>query len=95
MLSPLIVLLVELVILITSALNLLPAISNEVRVLVLGSKNKLIIVFPLRVGTFLIERVDILPGLSGAFHNLSCNITTHYLPVIFFQHFNASSHLLC
>ena len=42
-----------------SALNLFAASSNEVLVLVLGSKNRVTIVLPLRVGTFLMSRFDI------------------------------------
>lgn len=43
----------------TSALIRLPAISNEVLVRVLGSKNRLMMVLPRRVGTFLMARVEI------------------------------------
>ncbi len=52
-------LLVEPEMLMTSALKRLPAISKEVLVRVLGSKKRLTIVRPLRVGTFLIGRVEI------------------------------------
>ena len=42
--------------LMTSALSRLAANSNDVRVLVLGSKKRLTTVFPLSAGTFLISR---------------------------------------
>ena len=42
--------------LITSALSRLAASSKDVRVLVLGSKNRFTTVFPRRAGTFLISR---------------------------------------
>ena len=57
--SPLVVLLAEAEILKVSALILLAAISKERRVLVLGSKKRLITVRPRKVGTFFIDREDI------------------------------------
>jgi hypothetical protein len=57
--SPFLAELVAAVIPKVSALIRLAAISKERRVLVEGSKKKLIMVFPLRVGTFLIERLEI------------------------------------
>ena len=54
--SPLTTLLVDGEKLMTSALNRLAANSKEVRVRVLGSKNKLTTVLPRRAGTFLISR---------------------------------------
>lgn len=57
-LSPFAALLVFMLKLIISALNLFAASSKELRVRVLGSKNRLMMVFPLRVGTFLTSRVD-------------------------------------
>ena len=42
-----------------SALRRFSAISNDVRVRVLGSKNRLTMVFPRSVGTFLIGRCPI------------------------------------
>jgi len=51
--------LVEAAILKVSALRRLAAISKESRVLVEGSKKRLTIVLPRRVGTFLIGRADI------------------------------------
>ena len=43
----------------TSALSLFSAISNDDRVLVLGSKKRFTTVLPLRVGTFFTSRVEI------------------------------------
>src|SRR6266511_597814 len=56
--SPFDTLLVESETLTTSAESRFPAISNEVRVRVEGSKKRLMIVLPRNVGTFLIGRVD-------------------------------------
>ena len=57
--SPLVVLLVEAEMLKVSALIRLAAISKERRVRVEGSKNRLMMVWPRRVGTFLIGRAEI------------------------------------
>ena len=82
--SPLTVLLEDPEILITSALNLLPAISNEVRVLVLGSKNKLMMVFPRNVGTFLIGRVEIsLKESAVSKIVVISSLARHFIPKIF------------
>src|SRR5262245_66250966 len=72
-LSPLLTLLVATEILITSALKRFPAISNEVRVRVLGSKKRLMIVFPRNVGTFLITRAEI--SLKGGTASRMCRIS--------------------
>jgi hypothetical protein len=58
-LSPFTMLLAEAVIFRVSALSLFAAISKEVRVLVLGSKKRVIMDLPLRVGTFFMGLVDI------------------------------------
>src|SRR5215475_13628141 len=73
-LSPLLTLLVVTEILITSALKRFPAISNEVRVRVLGSKKRLMIVFPRNVGTFLISRSEI--SLKGGTASRMCRISS-------------------
>ena len=92
--SPLTVLLEDPEILITSALNLLPAISNEVRVLVLGSKNKLIIVFPRNAGTFLIGRVDISLKESAVSKIVVISPwDRHFVPKIFLR-LNITDYLL-
>src|SRR5687767_9049148 len=52
-------------ILMVSADRRLPAISKDVRVRVEDSKKKLITVLPRRVGTFLIERVEISRKFSA------------------------------
>ena len=57
--SPLVTLDVEVAMLKVSALRRFSAISKDVRVLVLGSKNKFTTVRPRSVGTFLIERPPI------------------------------------
>ena len=56
--SPFVMLLADADMFIVSAESLLPAISNEVRVRVLDSRNRLIMVLPRSVGTFLILRND-------------------------------------
>src|SRR5262249_17709109 len=56
--SPLDTLLVDEEMFTTSADNRLPAISNEVRVRVEASKNRLMTVFPRNVGTFLMGLVE-------------------------------------
>ena len=56
--SPLTTLLVVAEILTVSAPSRFPAISNDVLVRVLGSMNRLMMVLPRSVGTFLISRVD-------------------------------------
>jgi len=56
--------------LIISALSLFAAISNEVLVLVLGSKNRLITVLPRSVGTFLTSLFDI-SRKESAFESIS------------------------
>jgi hypothetical protein len=56
--SPFTTLLVDAEMLMVSALSLFPAISKEVLVLVLASKNRFTMVFPLNVGTFLISLVE-------------------------------------
>ena len=84
--SPLTVLLEDPEILMTSALNLLPAISNEVRVLVLGSKNKLMMVFPRNVGTFLIGRVEISLKESAVSKIVVISSSAkHFVPKIFLR----------
>src|SRR5918993_1737955 len=55
--SPLVTLEVAVAMLRVSALSRFSAISNEVRVRVLGSKNRLTTVRPRRVGTFLMARL--------------------------------------
>src|SRR5215475_13028571 len=57
--SPLTTLLVDAEILMASALRRLAAISNDVRVRVEASKNRLMTDLPRNVGTFLIGRVEI------------------------------------
>ena len=57
--SPLVAELVETEILNVSALMRLAAISKERRVRVEGSKKRLMMVFPRRVGTFLMGRAEI------------------------------------
>ena len=83
-LSPLTTLLPAPEILITSALNLFPAISNEVRVRVLGSKNRFIMVLPLRVGTFLIARVEISLKESAVSRIVSISFASRSFVVIIF-----------
>ena len=56
--SPLVNEEVEVEMLIASAERRFAAISNEVRVRVEASKNRLMIVFPRRAGTFLIARAE-------------------------------------
>ena len=69
-------------ILMTSALNLFPAISNEVRVRVLGSKNRFMMVRPLRVGTFFIARVEISLKESAVSRMVSISFASRSFVVI-------------
>ena len=55
--SPLVVLEVEPLMLMASADRRFAAISNDVRVRVVGSRNRLMTVLPRSVGTFLMSRV--------------------------------------
>ena len=64
--SPLVTLEVATAMLSVSALSRFSAISNDVRVRVLGSKNRLTTVLPRSVGTFLIGRArDLLHRFGG------------------------------
>ena len=59
----------------TSALNRFAASSKEVRVRVLGSKNRLTTVFPRKAGTFLISRAaDFLKRLRGIKNESECHL---------------------
>ena len=78
--SPFFTLLVEEEKLIISALSLFAAISNEVLVLVLGSKNKLTIVLPLRAGTFFTSLSD-TSRKESAFANIKSISSRLRLPV--------------
>jgi hypothetical protein len=55
--------------LIISALSLFAASSKELLVLVLGSKNRLMMVFPLSMGTFFTSRVEISRERFGRIQN--------------------------
>ena len=65
--SPFFELLLELTILITSAPRIFPACSNDDLVLVLGSKNKVIIVFPFNSSVFLksLFRIFVISSASS------------------------------
>lgn len=63
--SPFVTLDVEILTLTASADKRLAAISNDVRVRVEGSKNRLITVRPLKAGTFFISRLEISRNVSA------------------------------
>lgn len=73
--SPLVTEELEAEIFIASADNRLAAISNDVRVRVDGSKKKLIMVLPRRVGTFLMERVETSLKVSAVSRSVSISST--------------------